>query len=256
MMKLIIQPLRKDNMETKFIMKLQLLIVFVSTWTFALAQSNYCYNQVGKSIDFPEKRMDSLYLEYDKMASSYYIKIVNPTKDTLYLFSSYFSQELQSSKYLHEVDKKNKTYYISFVPIISNLATKRTDKTILGEEKIAQKEQVLYDFIKLNPNTYYVLQINYSNLFKNRNTNKNAVKHYNHQSLSKFKKASFKTVTTSKLTGKYNLIFQFGIYTDVSILCSESDYYLNEFEFDKQAKSFKTINFPIILNNPNYLLFK
>lgn len=243
-------------MGTNLLMKLLLSIVFVSTGTFALAQRNYCYNEVGKKIDFPAKRADSLYLDYDKMTSAGYIKIVNPTKDTLYLFSSYFTQELQSSKYLHEVNRKNKTYYISFVPIVSNLATKRTDKIILGEESIAHKGQVLYDFIKLDPNTYYALEINYNTLFKNGKANRNAVKYYNNQSLSKFKEASFKTLTTSKLAGKYNLIFQFGVYTDVRVLCSESNYYLNEYEFDKQAKSFKTINLPVQLNNPDYPLFK
>lgn len=256
MMKLIIQPLRKDNMGTNMLIKLLLLIAFFSTATSALAQSNYCYNQVGKNIDFPTKGTDSLYLDYDKITSSGYVKIVNPTKDTLYLFSSYFAQALQSSKYLHEVDRKNKTYYISFVPIVSNLATKRTDKIILGEGSIAHKGQVLYDFIKLEPNTYYALEINPDILFKNSKTSRNAVKHYNNQSLSKFKEASFRTLTTSRLIGKYNLVFQFAVYADVSVLCSESDYYLNEFEFDKQARSFKTINLPVKLNNPDYPLFK
>lgn len=253
-MKLITQLLRKDNMGTKLLIRLLLLIVFFSTGTIALAQSNYCYNQMGKNIDFPTKKTDSLYLDYD--TSSGYIKIVNPTKDTLYLFSSYFTQELQSSKYLHEVDRKNRTYYISFVPIISNLATKRTDKIIIGEGSIAHKGQVLYDFIKLSPSTYYVLKINPNTLFKNSNASRNAVKSYNNQSLSKFKEASFKTLTTSKLAGKYNLVFQFGVYTDVKVLCSESNYYLNEFEFDKQAKSFKTINLPVKFNNSDYPLFK
>lgn len=149
------------------------------------------------------------------------------------------------------MDKKNKTYYISFVPIVSNLATKRTDKVILGEESIGHKGYVLYDFIKLNPNTYYTLEIDCNNLFKNSKVLKNAVKSYNNQSLSKFKEASFKRLTTSKLTGKYNLVFQFGVYTDVRVLCSESNYFLNKFEFDKQAKSFKTIDLPVKLNNPN-----
>lgn len=87
-MKLIIQQLRKDNMGTNLLMKLLLLVMFLSTGIFALAQSNYCYNQVGKNIDFPMKRADSLYLDYDKIDSSGYITIVNPTKDTLYLVAT------------------------------------------------------------------------------------------------------------------------------------------------------------------------
>lgn len=243
-------------MATSWLKKLLLLIVIVGTGTFALAQHNYCYNKIGKNVDFPVKRTDSLYLDYDKTTSADYIKIVNPTKDTIYLFSSYFNQELQSSKYLHEVDRKNKTYYISFVPIVSKLATKRTDKIILGEGSIAHKGQVLYDFIQLDPNTYYALEVNYNTLFKNSKANRNAVECYNNQSLSKFKEPHFKTLTTSKLVGKYNLVFQFGVFSDVRVLCSESDYYLNEFEFDKQAKSFKTINLPVQLNNPDFPLFK
>lgn len=251
MMRLTIQQLRKGNMGTNVFMKFFLLIAYVSSGSSAYAQNSYCCNQLGKKIDFSVKRIDSLYIDYISCNNSVDFKIINPTKDTLYLFSSYFAKELLSSKYLHVLDKKHKKYYISYVPIVGNLTIKQSDKIILGEHRIGNKGQVLYDFIKLPPYTYYDFEVNYTDLFKN---NKNAVKYFDSYSQSKFKEASFKSLTTNKLKGKYNLVFRFGIYNDVNFLCKESNYYLNE--FDRRSKLFKIIEIPIKLNNPVYPLFE
>ena len=63
----------------------------------------------------------------------------------------------------------------------------------------------------------------------------------------------FKFITTSKLRGKYNLKYDFAIYKDVSLLCGKNSYYFDEFNFDKQSKSFKILTVPII--EDKHLLF-
>lgn len=253
MMKPITRLLKKGSMVTKTII---ILILLCGFWGKVFPQRNSCTNEVGLSISFPTKQTDSVYSEYTGNLDSGMFRVVNPTKKTQYLFKSYFDKSLQSSKYLHEVDKKNKIYCISFVPIISNLTTKKDDKLIIGENSVCNRGQILYDFVKLMPNTYYDLKIDYGMLFINKNYDQNSVKSYSNEILSKFNETSFNFLTTKKLKGKFNVVVEFAIYDDVSLLCSESAYYLNEFEFDKNARSFKVVNVPIKLNNPDLPLFE
>jgi len=237
-------------------MRLLLIILLCYSGGTAFSQHNYCVNEVGKTIDFLPKQTDSIYTVYASNGDTEIIKIINPTDHTIYLFKSYFREELQSSRYIHEVDEKSKTYYISFVPIVSYLATRLSDNIIIGENSIVHKGQVLYDFIKLEPNTYYDLMINYNTLFRRSKSTQNAVKSYDNKSLNKYSGVNFKFLTTSKLNGKYHLVFEFALYDNVDVLCKELDYYLNEFEFDKNAKSYSVLAVPIKLNNPGLPLFE
>jgi len=242
-------------MEIKLIIKKVFIILLFFFYTYATAQvkrsDNYCFTQTGKSIDFSVKRTDSLYCDYVIEGNLLKINIVNPSKDTLYLFKSYFAQELYPSKYIHQIDRKNKVYYISFAPIVSSLTTNKTDKVILGENSVGHKGQVLYDFIKLNPGTFYQLEIDRTRLFKNHLISNNAVRYFDHFKLSKFKNANFKALTTSNLKGRYDVVVQFGIYDDVRLLCDKSKYYMNEIEFDRKSKVFKMINLNVRDIDPN-----
>ena len=78
-------------------------------------------------------------------------------------------------------------------------------------------------------------------LFKNIYKKDNAVKMINESALNKFSKIRFEELSTNNLVGKYKLVFSFGIYDNVSLLCNQSSFYLKEFEFNEQAKSFKIV---------------
>jgi len=201
-------------------------------------------------------KSNELYIENNQKSDTLFIKFINTTQDTVYLFKSYFSEELYSSKYLHWIDNKSKTYTISFVPLVSNLATIRSDRISVGENSVGMKGQILYSFIELAPNTYFTLSVNIRKLFKNQYQRNNAVCSQNYMSLNKFEQAKFQFLTTSRLKSTYKLIFAFGIYKDVSFICDQANYFLKEFEFNNQAKSFKVIKSSVQLSNDKPKMLK
>ena len=259
MMKHIIEQLKKDNMGTNIFSKLYLVVVCCLLYVTSFAQNegeDYCGYTKAKSLDFSVKKNKQLILTYKTDNDSLYVTLLNTTKDTIYLFKSYFSQKLYSSKFIHRIDKSNKIYNISFVPLVSNLTTKISDKVILGENSVGSKGQILYDFITFLPNTYYTLGISLNSLFKNRDKRNNAVITFNEHSLNKFSESKFKLLSTNKLKGKFQLVVSVGVYKNIKKICKRSSYYLDEFGFDKQAKSFDILKTPIRLDNINYPFLK
>lgn len=246
----------KTKNLTSFIVLLMTFMYNAVGFCQGQSPRKYCCNLEAKMIDFPlqRERTNVFFADSKLNNDSIQINLINTTIDTLYLFSSYFGDDLQSSRFIHEIDKLTKDYIISFIPLIGNVSVRLSDKVIFGESSIANRSQVLYNFIKLSPNTYYSIVIHLENLFKNHAKKNNAVKSFDKYLLNKFKEAEFKFVTTSRLKGKYNLKFQFGIYNDVSLLCDQNSYYFNEFEFERQAKSFKVLTVPIKLDDSKYLL--
>ncbi len=206
-----------------------------------------CNNEAGKKISFSHTHLNKVYAEHSERFDSIYINVINTTSDTVYLFKSYFDSALYGSKYIHWVDKKEKKYTISFVPIISTLSTKRSDKIILGENKINARGQIMYEFVELAPDTYYGFCIPLDLLFKNKSLNQNAVVSQSYHAQSKFNQIKFKLVTTKDLKRMYNLTIVFGIYKKISFICDSDNYYKKEFEFNKNAQAFDVVELPITL---------
>jgi hypothetical protein len=198
---------------------------------------------------------DSLYVTYVEDATGLTFKVVNTTDKSVYLFSSYFPEMFHSSKYIHRLNKKDKTYRVSFLPLIPYLSTKPTDKIILGSDRIISKGQVLYNFVKMLPQTYHEIKVSYDNLFMNVEKENNLTCDFEASEKGKFDKIKFKNLSTDKLKGKYKLFFEFATYYQVDVLCSQAAYYLNEFEFDKQAKSFRKLSVPLKIQNYDHPLF-
>ena len=255
MMKHIIKLLKKDNMGTNIFSKLYLVGIYCLLCITSFAQNegdDYCGYTKAKSLDLSVNKTKQLTLSHTIDNDSLYVTLFNTTKDTVYLFKSYFSQNLYSSKFIHRIDKSNKIYNISFVPLVSNLTTKLSDKVILGENSVGSKGQILYDFITFLPNTYYTLGISLNSLFKNRDKRNNAVVIFNEHSLNKFSESKFKLLSTNKLKGKFQLVVSVGVYKNIKKICRRSNYYLDEFGFDEQAKSFEILKTSIRLDNIMY----
>lgn len=233
-------------------------MIFASTLIAqSVLPSKYCVNTEGTKIDSSNNGFspDSLYVSYTESASSLNFKIVNTTDQTVYLFSSYFPKLYHSAKYVHRVSKADQTYKVAFLPLLPYLSTKPTDKLILGSNRMINKGQVLYDFIKLIPQTYYEVNIYYDNLFKNLGDKNSLICDYDTGKNSKFGKIKFKYLSTDQLNGKYKLLFEFAVYDQVNLLCEQSAYYLKEFEFDQQAKDFKKLSIPVELKNYKNSIF-
>lgn len=184
-------------------------------------------NQVG----------DSVYLKLVKYDKYFEIKITNTLSDTIYLFDSYLTEDLVCSQYLHRIDKKNKTYKVSFIPIISYLSVERADAIIIGRERIIRRNQVLYSFKAIPPKMQLCIKIA-QDVFDNNEF----VVDFNAKKITKFDNPVFKTVKKIDVGGFCKLI-EFAVYKDITLLSSRKSYYLDEYNFNKQAQSF------IILTN-------
>lgn len=202
---------------------------------------NYCECKAACSLNMIQYP-DSIFASISSDSSKYVIKIFNTTTDTFFLFSTYLQQQFFSSKYLHRVNLKKKQYKLSFVPIIPFVFTKYSD-VVATSNIIIRDHQVVYDFIKMQPNSYYEFAIPIKDAFERSD----AVNDFAPNGLNKFDyKMKFKNISAKKpAVNKYDRLFEFALYKDVSVLCKESDYYLRENDFNAQAKSFTILQVPL-----------
>lgn len=210
----------------------------------------YCENETGKEIKDASRNLNSVYLEYSQEKNTTLIfKIYNTTNDTKYLFSSYFHPSYYSAKCIHRLNSDDKSYKISFIPIVPFLGTRTEHVKILSSEKICKPFQMRYNFIKLLPNTFYELKIEREYLFKGISLKSQVTKDFDVKDLDKFDtQYIFPPCDINRLDESYDLVFEFGMYSDVNLLCDEFAYYTKEFDFNKQAKSFQVLSTKVKLS--------
>lgn len=221
-----------------------------------IARTEYCKcRAASKPLDGFNLYGDSLYSTYDADSSGITVSIYNTTKDTLYIFNSYIQNQIAGSKYIHRVDTKNRVYKVSFLPLVPYVFTTYSD--VITADPVIGHQQVVYDFFKLPPNSQQDIRLSYSDLFKNRNYKNNVMKDFDVKKLHKYtKKLPQKFYTTTGLKGKYKLQLEFAVYKSVNLLCNQSAYYMQEFDFDQQAKDFKILAVPITVQHYNYTLLQ
>lgn len=233
------------------------LLLFSSVATAQIERGEYCLCKAADKLSSLNKYYtDSLYATYKEDTVAITVTIVNTTKDTLYFFSSYLQQQFLSSKYLHRIDLNKRNYKLSFLPVVPYVFTKYSDVVTTTDEAIMSNQQIVYDFVKLLPNSSKEVEFKYSDLFRNKNKNNNVSKDYNVKLLNKNSKVPKKFYTTGKLSGKFNFSFEFAVYKSVDLLCKQTAYYMQEYGFDKQSKSFKVLTVPVKVSKYNYPLLK
>lgn len=171
------------------------------------------------------------------------VSIINPTKDTLFLFNSYLQPQFYASQHLHRVDLKERIYKISFLPLVSNLFVKYADN--ITDDLIIGQNQVVYDFIKLPPDSKADIRIDDEHLLSYTNQKNNVSDDYNVKKLHKYSKTpptKFRTINILKTNFKTE--FEFALYKSVSLLCNQAAFYTKEYEFDKQSKEFTILTAP------------
>ncbi|MDR2928823.1 MAG: hypothetical protein LBV41_11600 [Cytophagaceae bacterium] len=162
--------------------------------------------------------------------------IINHTQDTLYLFDSYLNNYLYKSKYLHRFDKKNKQCKLSLLPLLPFLSVHYTDVIILGDNKVANKWQVLYHFMTILPNSCHTVTIS-----KNAFYTKDYVYEVYPQKISKFEKTiKFRKSSNNRCSN--NITVEFALYKNIDLLTSEKAYYFDEYNFNIQALSYTVLS--------------
>jgi hypothetical protein len=239
-----------------FILLLLLLLLSTIT-TVQIVRGEYCScKEADKLESLNNYYSDSLYATYKEDTAGITVSIINTTKDTIYIFSSYLQQQFLGSKYLHRIELNKRRYKLSLLPVVPHVFTKYSDVVIASDEAIMGDHQILYDFIKLLPGSGKEIEFKYRDLFKNKNEKNNISKDYNVRLLSKNSKVPRKFYTTSKLPGKYDFCFEFAVYKSVDFLCKQTAYYMQAYEFDRQSKSFNVLTIPVKVNKYKYALLK
>ncbi len=145
----------------------------------------------------------------------------NNTSDTLYLFSTYFSKDLLSSKYLHTINKKNKIYKVSYAPLLRYITAYLTDRIVLGEDRIIVEGQNKYKFELVAPDSIFSLKLAICDIFNKMGEKNNVVKDFTEKEL---RKKEFKYVTYNFKQDCFDLIFEFAYYKDINLLTSREAY--------------------------------
>lgn len=143
-----------------FMKYLQLLVFVLIIQHNAFGQSlrhSYCGCQIVGE-EQPVKDKDSIFVEAHYNKEMLRIEIINNTRDTIFLFNSYFDKNITSSKYIYRYDKKNKSVNISFLPLIPYLFTRYSDRIVL-QDRIVKEYQTVYDFYKIPPYYKHTLNI-------------------------------------------------------------------------------------------------
>lgn len=173
-----------------------------------------------------------------KQQGYYDVFICNQTTDTIYLFSSYINDKYIHTKYIHRIDRKNKKYLISFLPLVPYLGGMQSDVVILGENKLIRRNQLDYNFIEIPPNNVLCMRINQSTLFPGEYVYDVKLKNTN-----KFDNLKFKKANKNRLEKSENY-FQFALYKDISLLRSEEAFYFSECEYNEQANDYQIMELP------------
>ncbi len=215
-----------------------LQFIFSQETKYSFSRDNFCDCKIRgeKIIDIENETIkDSVFVKVNSLKDSLKISFYNTTKDTIYLFNSYFSEDISKSKFLYRINKKEKKRKISFLPLVPYLFTKYSDRIII-KNRIINDYQVVYNFDKIPPNRVYNFYIKINNV-EELNL---LIEDFDLASLNKFQ--SIKKFKSSKVKPNKDFNVEFAYYKHVDLLCNKNDYFLKEIEFNNQAKSFEIVN--------------
>jgi hypothetical protein len=182
---------------------------------------------------------DAVDVIYTEKSDSIKFIFKNVSNDTIYLFSTYFSKNFLSSKYLHQINKLNKTYTVSFAPLTPYLTAYLTDRIVLGKDKIITEGQNLFEFYVIKPNDLIEITLAINDIFSNINQKDNAIAVFTEDELIKKK---FKTLTFRYNQDKYDLIFRFAYYKDIETIISKEKYINAGDKAYFKAREYEVIN--------------
>ncbi|MEO9484967.1 MAG: hypothetical protein ABJG47_16015 [Ekhidna sp.] len=210
---------------------------------------NYCSNpERGMSISQGENVLNDTILirqreEVDRIIFQFY----NTTSETVFLFSSYFEDLYYSSRHLHRVDTNSLEYKISFIPLNPFLKTISSDRIKFVARDAVISNQNLYDFIKIQPYSFFELEIPYRLLFKNIDNEDSCVSVIDEDQNTLFGNIDFQILDKKSVKSKLDLQFEFAVYESVDFLCNRTAYWEASKEFEKQAMGLQKFIVPVQL---------
>lgn len=164
------------------------------------------------------------------------IFIYNYSKDTIFVFSSYFAEDISSSKWLYRVDDRAMNISLSFIPIFPLLGFTKSD---LVRDTPLNNGQVTYDFDTIPPSNRYSRRVKIHNTQKNTEYLKTFICSNCYELPKNFKRRmKYKRIKDIK---PYSFNVLIAYYYNIESFTSQ-DYFYNPFYFNQCAiNNLKTI---------------
>lgn len=186
----------------------------------------------------PLTRIDYLHVETSIQEEYVEIRIKNDGDHTVFIFDGYCDDRTYYSKYLHQYDETLKANYLSLLPLLPYLSVRRSDRLVLGENRVVVRGNSFYHFVPIAPKEQYVLSIPLCAFHKN-----GFVKRIHAKDYSKFDhQILFEQYTNNTKVPYY---VEIAIYQDISILTDMEAYYFKEDEYNKAALSYDILTIPL-----------
>ena len=211
-------------------------ILFISTVNAQISRSEYCKCEIKGNKTSVQSTDNKIGLVSNYSEGKLHLKITNNSNDTIYIFKSYFDNEISTSEYLYRYDKRSNSVNISFVPLLPYVFTKYSDR-IVSNDRVITDNQVVYDFYTILPFSEYSFSVPALN-FKEKIE---FTKDFDTSTLNKFEK--IKGIKKKRCVKGKNPSFYVNIayYSNVQTLCNSNTYYQEELTFNDSARRFKIL---------------
>lgn len=211
-------------------MKQLLIFIFIIPSYFGHTQNN-CNIEFASNLLTEEGKFSVEVVQKPKITR---LVFKNPTKDTLYIFSSYFEERFYKSKYLNRVNRKNKELKLSFLPLLPYLSTSKSDRILPGSNALVNRGQLSYKFILIPPGT---------TIFKDLNINSDVTVSYskdiNLSGHNMYDRIKFKDRKLCSSLDTYKKVMEFAIYKNINGLCNNHFFSMYPEEYNGIAKEFE-----------------
>ena len=178
---------------------------------------------------------DTIYVESVK-ENKYIVRIYNPTKESVYLFSSYFNDDLFMSKYLHLYSEKNNSCILSFLPLPYFLSYTRSDNVILGANAVVNRNQIIYQFLEIPRASFIEI------LLPDTCFDADYVNCYDARKMSPNNRPTFKVAKGLRRCSKKEI--QVAVYANIGTLNKEV-YYADPYSFSQGISDYRLLSITI-----------
>jgi len=225
----------------KACIKIVFLFILLLAFNTSVSYGQHIESQIFLSkhelININDGKLSGVYAEWGASNDTYIeVKIFNNSGNSVYLFSSYFDENLYQSWFLHRYNNKTNERILSFLPIPYYMSFKRSDLVVVGEKRVITQFQVIYEFEELAPESYITI------LIPKESFNSNYVRNYDPKEMNKISKPRFKIINKT-LDDSFRKI-EFAVYDKINWFNSQS-YYYDEYNFDKNSKDYQIISVTI-----------
>ena len=203
------------------------------------------------------KPSQSTTLDYhvDVVNDTVRITLINRGSDTSFLFTSYFSDankfindedDVFESEYLHRYNKKKKTFYLSFIPIVPDLSFHHTDVFHYGKYKLLRSCEILYTFEEIPGRDSLTVRIPRKAIAL-----KEYVKDVDLKQYVYFDGKTLKFKRTKEVPHD-EIVVQFAVYKNIDKI-NEETYYTNTYEFNQIIVDYDIVCVPLNLRELSFM---